>query len=112
MNKHETELHVQKHQAEMVSQLFLAIVGSIVLLVYGGWSLTKLWFWFVAPLGLPPISIPWAIGLMCAAALFKEVQATPKEPPSPQEFFNHVVTKIGVITLAVFFGFVASLFMG
>jgi hypothetical protein len=45
---------------------FTSILMLAVAVVVRAWCVTKLWLWFVVPLGLPPIGILAAIGLTLA----------------------------------------------
>jgi len=43
--------------------ILIALVTFVAAYLIHGWSLFYLWQWYVVPLGLPQISMPWAIGL-------------------------------------------------
>lgn len=47
----------------------LALFTGAVL--FNGFVLLRLWAWFVVPFGLPPLSLPWAIGLCIIVSLAK-----------------------------------------
>ena len=52
----------------MFAAVLLIVFGAIGLIVLGsilrGWALSILWGWFIVPFfGLPPLSIPYAIGI-------------------------------------------------
>lgn len=47
-------------------------IGSML---YHGFSLMYLWAWFMVPFGLPPITLPWAIGLSVLVASFRGFNA-------------------------------------
>lgn len=49
---------------QMVFGLVAAIVADIPLILFRGWVATKLWFWFVVPLGLVPIGVIQATGIV------------------------------------------------
>lgn len=42
---------------------------------YSSYVLTLLWSWFIVPLGVVNITIPWAIGLSCLAGMYKGIPA-------------------------------------
>jgi hypothetical protein len=41
----------------------VALVISPALYVLNGWALSILWEWFIVPIGLPPVSVPMAVGI-------------------------------------------------
>lgn len=44
--------------------LVVLFVGFIVVAyLVNGWALLYLWEWFMVPLGLPPLTMAWAIGI-------------------------------------------------
>ena len=54
--------------------MVIAIGGFLfwlISLVYSGFAVYLVWGWFVVPLGVMPISLPWAIGLCCLAGLLR-----------------------------------------
>lgn len=54
--------------ALLVSLGLLAYIAAAVL--FRGWVLSILWAWFAVPFGLPPLTIPWAIGISCIMGMF------------------------------------------
>ena len=60
--------------------LFTALLVVLMVPIYllNGWALQWLWAWFVAPLGLPLLSMPHAIGLGVIVS-FLTFHHTPKE---------------------------------
>ena len=48
-------------------EIFGGITAIILLIPYSmlmnGWAITKLWGWFMVPLGLPMLTIPMALGI-------------------------------------------------
>ena len=47
----------------------LGLLYIVVLAVVRGWCISKLWLWFVVPLGVPAIGVLWAIGLTATVTL-------------------------------------------
>lgn len=47
------------------------MAAGIVGTIYGGFAISTLWGWFIVPLGVVPITIPWAIGINCIAGIIK-----------------------------------------
>jgi hypothetical protein len=41
----------------------VAMVAGIASVILDGWVLTRLWYWFVVPLGVRPLGVAQAIGL-------------------------------------------------
>lgn len=70
-------------------KLILTLAGMAIGIVVRGWVFAKLWGWFVVPLGVRPIDIAWAYGLVLAGAIFSgHMKVTPKdmrEKSTPEE---------------------------
>ena len=62
--------------------LAVALPMGVAGAVYTGWVLSIMWGWFIAPLGLPSITIPWAIGIMLSVGIFHKYEAA-EDPPPP-----------------------------
>ncbi|EOT5207145.1 hypothetical protein ACN5SP_005161 [Escherichia coli] len=45
------------------------LAAWIVGIIYSGFALSVLWGWFFVPLGVVPITTPWAIGIYCLALM-------------------------------------------
>ena len=62
-----------------------ALVGAFefgfLLLAFRGFVLSRLWLWFIVPLGIPLISISWAIGIAVMATMFIPISNKPAEKP-------------------------------
>lgn len=43
---------------------FILVLLLVPALIYRAWVLTMLWGWFLVPLGLPPVTIPLAGGII------------------------------------------------
>ena len=52
----------------MAVVIFAPIYVAAVVM-WEGWALSWLWLWFFVPLGLPPLSLPHAVGVNIAAGL-------------------------------------------
>lgn len=85
----------------------LPFILWLVAFIYGAFSLTLLWSWFIVPLGVTDITFPWAIGLFCVFSLFKGVPASDKEG----EIWSLVVKDFALASLALVIGFIAHTFM-
>lgn len=95
-------------------KILVAVVGSIVLLLYGGWIFQTLWGWFVATtFGIQTLSLPQAIGLSIFASLI-----TWKLPPKedPNQNFIEILVRASVIpiiswSLLLLSGYVVTFFI-
>jgi hypothetical protein len=94
----------------MVVLAVLAITGSAVM---NGWALSVMWGWFVVPtFGVPPLSIPAAIGFsMVVGMLTRQTSTNSSEKET-------TVSQVGVVAyaivgpiLVVCMGYVVKLFM-
>lgn len=86
--------------------IILWVVTWIFSLFYSAFAITLLWSWFVVPLGISNITIPWAIGLTCLVYLFRST------PSSEQEIeLSDFFTPIIAITALIGIGFIAHKFM-
>lgn len=82
----------------------MSTAGCIALLVlypvgFALWAYTRvtLWAWFIVPFGLPPLTIPWSIGLGCVIAAF-----TVRIPPAtvPDKKPDDAVTRMFTFAVA------------
>lgn len=51
-----------------------ALLGLFVVIIsvfYLGISISFMWSWFIVPLGVREINLPWSIGLACLFCIFK-----------------------------------------
>ena len=89
----------------------ILIFGSVIpLMLLYGFTLVYLWGLFIAPLGLPTITIPIAIGiLLTKSLLFFEYKDYDKKEPEEvvAEFIGAYVAPL----LYLFIGYVVHLFM-
>jgi len=86
--------------------IIVLLIASALFLVHGV-VLTQLWGWFIVPLGVPAISLAWAVGLSCVVGL-----VTPQPAPVPKD---RALEYLGIITTKPFvvwaIGLVAHAFM-
>lgn len=59
---------------------FVLFVGAVL---FNGYVLLRLWAWFVVPFGLPPLTLPWAIGLSIIVSMAKGWPEGTSDPESP-----------------------------
>lgn len=87
--------------------IFLPIALWFVGVIYGAYSLTLLWSWFMVPFGVQNITLAWAIGLLYLAGLFKGVPSSDNK----DKVWLLLVKNFALITLAIVVGFIAHKFM-
>ncbi|WP_336819668.1 MULTISPECIES: hypothetical protein [unclassified Cedecea] len=87
--------------------VFLPIALWVVGVIYGAYSLTLLWSWFIVPFGIRDITFAWAIGLLCLAGLFKGVPSS----NSKDEVWLLLAKNFALITLTIVVGFIAHKLM-
>jgi protein-S-isoprenylcysteine O-methyltransferase Ste14 len=75
---------------------------------YGAFVAWVLWGWFVVPLGVPPISIAWVLGL---SALVYMLTPTPPPPPKSQSSWLPFAKLYGEPTILLACGWIAKQFM-
>ena len=51
--------------------LAFLIAAGIPLAIWGGFVFSKLWEWFVVPLGLQPLGVAHAVGLMATGKMLR-----------------------------------------
>lgn len=80
-----------------------AIVGTIL----RGWVLAKFWAWFIVPLGVVPISIPWALGLSAFAYFLLSPKSEDfKGKPGAEAIFKACFTMVGAPLFCLALGYV------
>jgi hypothetical protein len=89
-------------------------LGVGALLVAGamlnGWVLTMLWGWFVSPLfGLPPLSIPQAIGLCLVVSMMVGTSRASKD--SDKDWTNLLAVGVGTPLLVLAMGWIVAGFL-
>lgn len=95
-------------------KILATILGSIVLLLYGGWIFQTLWGWFVATtFGIQTLSLPQAIGLIIFSSLITW-RLPPKEDSN--QTFTEVFVRASIIpivawSIILLSGYVVSFFM-
>ena len=88
-------------------KLLIIMILSIPGLIWSGFVITKLWIWFVVPLGLPVISISHAIGIdliitfMCGHAV----------DPKNKKILTTIIESITRPAVILFIGFISQLFI-
>ncbi len=95
-----------------LAESFLKFVGSIVLLatlaIVRGWALSKLWVWFIVPLGAPQIGIAMAIGVSGTIALF---HPQPTKKSDDADWATSTMTSFCTVLVSVGFGWITKQFI-
>lgn len=95
-------------------KILATVVGSIVLLLYGGWIFQTLWGWFVATtFGIQTLSLPQAIGLSIFTSLI--TWKLPSKEDSNQTFIE-IFVRASIVpiiswSLLLLSGYVVSFFI-
>lgn len=100
--------------AEEKSVAILLIILAVVLLPFTilyiffsyGIAISYLWSWFVVPLGVKPISVPLAVGLVVLASMFNSVDIYKHETDTAKLIGFFIRPWI-----ILFFGYLISLFV-
>jgi len=89
---------------------FLVILGFLALLplmiVYQAWVLCYLWVWFLVPLGLRPITIPLACGVMTLVHFVVPPRYNDKDSPE-----TRIITALALPIFTLGVGYVIHLWM-
>jgi len=88
----------------------MKIIGQItvfiLLFILSGYILSLLWTWFIAPLGVPEISVVQAIGIYVLVTFL-----TNKKPVSLAELDNTLLEHLSHIVVAFIVGYCVHLFL-
>lgn len=89
----------------------LACVGvlalSLAAVLWRAFVFTKLWTWFVAPLGLPELGMPHALGIMLAIGFLRSTRE--KEPDkTSMERAEEICARATIAALALAVGWTLS----
>lgn len=96
--------------------LLLMLILQVPLAIYGGFVLSKLWFWFMVPLGLQPISIVLAIGINLLVTYIVYLDINTKknqqyDTTKPVGVISYSLLAVVFDSLFLFFGWIVSLFL-
>jgi len=87
----------------------LAIILLPFVLLLQGFVLSKLWLWFVMPLGVPAISIVHAMGITILFNLFNNNVSHEKE--TLETFIIKILSGFTKSLIILLLGFIVQLFM-
>ena len=87
----------------------VAIAGILLApaVLFQAWALKVLWLWFVVPLGVHPITVPWALGI-CSLRVIIYQGSNEKHGKSPIALLPEGVFAIAI---ALLIGWIAHAFM-
>ena len=95
--------------------VFLGIPLGFAAGIYGGFAISKLWSWFVVPLGLPAIVYYHAIGLGILFAAFKGIHGKSSEETDREKLFINasgvVVASFLYLGICLSLGYLAHILM-
>jgi hypothetical protein len=90
---------------------FLLVIGTVILMAaIHGFVASYLWYWFMVPLGLSPISVPHAIGLAILVGLFTYHKIGSLEL-NEEKIGQFVLTSVIVPLLMLLVGYIVHLLM-
>ena len=96
--------------------ILVTFIGlAILVTVLNAWALVKLWSWFIVPLfDLPPLSVPFAIGIALVAGLFAPLSnnENKKQNKSTSDAVSNVIVVMLRPVPAVLVGYIVTLFIG
>ena len=85
----------------------LALVGVMILLaLFGAFTISTLWLWFITPFGVQSISLAHAYGLSVLASVFMSTRGL-----GGAKAADTLVTGVMLNVIALIFGFIAVQFM-
>ena len=86
----------------------LALVGVMILLaLFGAFTISTLWGWFVVPFGVQTISLAHAYGLSVLASVFVSTRGLSNNTKAADTLLTGVMLNV----FALLFGFIAVQFM-
>ena len=88
--------------------ILAAIIISVTLL--RGWAISMLWGWFLAPLGVPPITIIHGVGISIFGSMFHSTVSS-KTEYSTWEGVKSTMFTVAWPLIAVLMGWIAVQFM-
>ena len=90
----------------------LVIVVAVASALLDGWAISRLWAWFLVPLGVPAITIVHAIGISLLFSLFKpHVSSSSDKKKGLAVLLGTLIAAFLVPLLAVGMGWIVVQFM-
>jgi len=94
-----------------LGKIGLGVITNIGLTVFKGFVFTKLWLWFLIPLGFFGINLIQSIGIMIVVSFLKGFTVSDIVDNEKVKLSKTIITSFVVNTLFLFTGFIYSLFM-
>lgn len=97
--------------------LSVGFVAAVVVLLtlLRAWVISLLWGWYAVRLGLPPITMAWAVGLSALVSSFMRTYPPKEDKAKGVEVFIQVGSRfldsVGYSLLCLFLGWVALQWM-
>lgn len=67
--------------------------------IYIGWCLSTIWNWFIVPIGVKSLTIPWAIGVSLCFQLLAGAKIIPKNKADKEIIYYMVFNPILTVLL-------------
>ena len=89
---------------------FSLCIAAPLLALWQGWAVSMLWNWFVAPMGVPAITILTGAGLtlVCGAIRARNTKSTSDE--SQTDRFERLAAMVLIPAITVFIGWIIKTF--
>jgi hypothetical protein len=100
---------MQDDGATILGKILVGFFLTIVAVLVRGLTLTYLWDWFIAPLGVMPIGVAHAVGISGIVGFLTHDMTTAKD--KEKGFFVQMLSSAIYSLLALGFGWIAHLFM-
>ncbi|WP_261643105.1 hypothetical protein [Erwinia mallotivora] len=91
-----------------IMQVAAVIIIFIVSVFYHGFMLLTLWAWFIIPFGMPPLTLPWAIGL---SVLIGSIKGWPETDGRDESIWFTLLKTYAAVTLYLVVGWFVHGFM-
>jgi hypothetical protein len=95
--------------------LLIGLVGLIVVLalssILKGYVFSILWGWFIVPLGMPAVTVPWAIGISILVSLATYQYNANDEKKDPDGLTKALSVGLVLPLFSLLFGYIAHSFM-
>lgn len=92
------------------------VIATPLFAILNGWVLSVMWGWFVVPLfNLPPLTIPYAIGMSFVISMFKskkyKIDEEDKDKGNTYLILRATLIDISTPLAALFSGWLVTLFL-
>lgn len=98
---------MKKSTQQLVTVLATLFIAIPLMIVWGGFALSVLWGWFIVPLGLPPIGIAMAAGLMLTVSFIR----SKCRDDDGDKNYERIIHGFAAPVFALAFGWIISRFM-